>query len=221
MTTTFDTVGKTRAAEPYGESPIPGRCGARLVGGGFCKRYPMKLTKRCAWHGSGAPQVQAKVREMRLTAKVNGELQSLGWEPVTDPVARYADLAGEILAFKDLARAHVNALEDWALTIGNFTSMEDGEPEFRAMAEQAKAVVMVYERALDRAERVLGRMQSLGISADLLREALHLESERPTREQVEKLASVLNRVLGDKRVSVDSGVARQVVVDAMTAEGLG
>jgi len=158
---------------------------------------------------------------MQLQAKVNGELQALGWEPVTDPVARYADLAGEILAFKDLARVQMNALQDWTLTIGHFERGDDDEGrEFLAMAEQAKAVVMVYERGLDRAERVLARMQSLGISAELLREALHLESERPTREQVDKLAAVLNRVINDSRVSI-SGDARSVVVDAMQAEGLG
>ena len=48
-----------------------------------------------------------------VAGRVNGELQALGWDPVTDPVARYADLAGETLAFKDLARAKVNELSSW------------------------------------------------------------------------------------------------------------
>lgn len=198
----------------------PRRCGAKTRSGEPCTQWRVNGTNRCKMHGGASPRAVAKHKEMLLQARVNGELQALGWEPVTDPVARYADLAGEILAFKDLAREQMNALQDWTLTIGHFTRGDDEVPEFLAMAEQAKAVVMVYERALDRAERVLGRMQSLGISADLLREALHLEAERPTREQVEKLAAVLNRILSDSRVSV-SGDAQSVVVDAMKAEGLG
>ena len=48
-----------------------------------------------------------------------------------------------------------------------------------------------------------------------------MEAERPTREQVETLTVVLDKVLADPRVSVDPGVARRVVVDAMVAAGLG
>lgn len=199
----------------------PRRCGAKTRSGEPCTQWRVNGTNRCKMHGGASPRAVAKHKEMLLQAKVNGELQALGWEPVTDPVARYADLAGEILAFKDLAREQMNALQDWTLTIGHFQrDDDDGDSQFLAMAEQAKAVVMVYERALDRAERVLSRMQSLGITADLLREALHLELARPTMEQVEKLAAVLNRVMSDRRVSV-SGDARGVVVDAMRAEGLG
>jgi hypothetical protein len=50
---------------------------------------------------------------------------------------------------------------------------------------------------------------------------VHLEAERPTREQVATLTAVLDMVLSDPRVSVDPGVARRVVVDAMAAAGIG
>ena len=46
-------------------------------------------------HGGLAPRVQAKVRAVQLRARINGELQALGWEPVIDPIPRYAELAGE------------------------------------------------------------------------------------------------------------------------------
>lgn len=204
MTTTLNPVEHSTALEPR-ELP---RCGAKLVSGKPCRKYPVKGTNRCERHGGGAPQVRAKAREILLRARVNRELVNLGSDAVVDPLARYAELAGEIVAFKDLARRRVNELHSWEHE-GAFDSLD------------VHAAVVVYERALDRAERILGRMSSLGLTADLLREALHLESERPTREQVEVLANVLNRVLADKRVSVDSGVARSVVVDAMKAEGLG
>jgi hypothetical protein len=159
-------------------------------------------------HGGLAPRVQAKVRAMQLRARINGELQALGWEPVTDPVARYADLAGETLAFKDLARERLNEVGSWEQT-----------NEFHTL--DIHAAVKIYEWALEQSERILGRMSSMGLTAEILREALQLEAERPTREQVATLTAVLDRVLADPRVSVDPAVARQVVVDAMAAAGIG
>jgi hypothetical protein len=184
------------------------RCGARTRDGGSCTQWPVKGTTRCKMHGGLAPRLQAKVRAMQLRARINGELQALGWEPVTDPIPRYAELAGETLAFKDLARERINELGSWEQA-NEFDSLD------------IHAAVKVYEWALEQSERILGRMSSLGLTAEFLREALHLESERPTREQVAQLTAVLDNVLADPRVSVDPAVARQVVVDAMVAAGIG
>jgi hypothetical protein len=184
------------------------RCGARTRDGGSCTQWPVKGTTRCKMHGGLAPRLQAKVRAMQLRARINGELQALGWEPVTDPIPRYAELAGETLAFKDLARERINELGSWEQA-NEFDSLD------------IHAAVKVYEWALEQSERILGRMSSLGLTAEFLREALHLESERPTREQVATLTAVLDNVLADPRVSVDPAVARQVVVDAMVAAGIG
>jgi hypothetical protein len=134
-------------------------------------------------------------------------LQTLGWKPVTDPIARYAELAGETLAFKDLARERLNQLGSW-----------EHSSEFDA--QDILAAVKVYQWALEQSERILGRMSSLGLTAEILREALHLEAERPTREQVATLTAVLDMVLSDPRVHVD-GDARRVVVEAMVAAGIG
>jgi hypothetical protein len=145
---------------------------------------------------------------MQLRARINGELEALGWEPVTDPIPRYAELAGETLAFKDLARERINELGSWEQA-NEFDSLD------------IHAAVKVYQWALEQSEKILGRMSSLGLTAEILREALHLESERPTREQVATLTAVLDKVLLDPRVSVDPRVARRVVVDAMVAAGIG
>jgi len=161
-------------------------------------------------HGGATPRARAAAAEVLLKAKVNGELQARGWEPVVDPVARYAELAGETLAFKDLARERINELHSWEFTGG-------GE-QFDTL--DIHAAVKVYQWGLEQSERILGRMQSLGLTAELLRESLNVERERPTAEQVAKLAAVLDHILSDPRVQI-SGDARAVVVDAMTAEGLG
>ncbi len=183
------------------------RCGARTRDGGSCTQWPVKGTTRCKMHGGLAPRVQAKVRAMQLRVRINGELQALGWEPVIDPIPRYAELAGETLAFKDLARERINELGSW-----------EHANEFDA--QDIHAAVKVYQWALEQSERILSRMSSLGLTAEILREALHLEAERPTREQVATLTAVLDKVLADPRVSLDPAVARQVVVDAMVAAGI-
>jgi hypothetical protein len=165
----------------------------------------------CATHGGSAFQVRNAAAVKLLQARINGELQQRGWEPVTDPITHYADLGGEALAFKDLAREQVNVLQDWALTIGHFQRDDDGgEPEFMAMAEQSKAVISVYERALDRCDKILGSMLRIGLTAEALRQT----RERPSREQAEALIAAMDRLLADPRVHVD-GDARAVVSDAL------
>src|SRR5215217_105947 len=139
------------------------RCGAKTRDGGSCTQWPVKGTTRCKMHGGLAPRVQAKVRAMQLRARINDELQALGWEPVTDPVARYADLAGETLAFKDLARVRINELESWE-NGGAFNTLD------------IHAAVKVYQWGLEQSEKILSRMASLGLTAEILREALHLEA---------------------------------------------
>jgi hypothetical protein len=192
----------------YAIASAQNRCGARTRDGGSCTQWPVRGTTRCKMHGGLAPRLRAKVRAMQLRARINGELQALGWEPVTDPIPRYAELAGETLAFKDLARERINELGSWEQA-NEFDNLD------------IHAAVKVYQWALEQSEKILGRMSSLGLTAEILREALHLEAERPTREQVATLAAVLDKVLADPRVSVDPGVARRVVVDAMVAAGLG
>jgi hypothetical protein len=184
------------------------RCGARTRDGGSCTQWPVKGTTRCKMHGGLAPRLQAKVRVMQSQARINGELQASGWKPVTDPIPRYTELAGETLAFKDLARERINELGSW-------------EQANELDSLDIHAAVKVYQWALEQSERILGRMSSLGLTAEILREALHHEAERPTREQVATLTAVLDKVLADPRVSVDPAVARRLVVDAMVAAGIG
>src|SRR5215217_6021247 len=119
------------------------RCGAKTRDGGSCTQWPVKGTTRCKMHGGLAPRVQAKVRAMQLRARINGELQALGWEPVIDPIPRYAELAGETLAFKDLARERINELGSWQQA-NEFDSLD------------IHAAVKVYEWALEQSERIWG-----------------------------------------------------------------
>jgi len=152
----------------------------------------------CRVHGGEAPAVKDAAARRLLQAKLNNQLATMGWEPVTDPVAAYADLAGEVLAFRDLARAKLNELE------GNWSYLDV------RMVEDARALVGVYERALDRCDKILASTLKLGLDAESLRQG----RERPTREQAERLIDVMGKVLADPRVTV-SGDPKAVILDAL------
>lgn len=191
------------------DQDIP-RCTATNSAGQPCRNRPIRGGTVCSTHGGSAPQVRAAAAARRLEARIAGEVQAAGWEPITDPLAAYSDLAGEVWAFKELARAQVNELQSWELTIGSFSG-DEGDA-FYAMAEQAKALVQVYERALDRCDRQLSSMLRLGLDAQALRQS----RERPTREQAEQLVTVMNRVLDaldltpEQRGRVPSVIAAEI-----------
>jgi hypothetical protein len=182
-----------------------GRCGVpRRSDGKPCTQWPVRGTKRCKMHGGLTPQVKQAGVVRVLEAQVKGQLRQQGWEPVTDPIRHYAELGGEVLAFKDLCRARINELEGrWEVPAEGF------------VAEDTKAAVQLYERALDRADKILASMLRIGLDAEALRQS----RERPSREQAETLAAILAQVLADPRVSVQPGQANAVVIDAL--KGLG
>lgn len=194
---------KAKGLKP-GELVINGkvRCGAQRKNGEYCAQPPVKGEKRCRLHGGTLPQVLIRQREIR--AKVAGELQQRGWAPVVDPLAAIADLAGEVLEFKELCRDQINQLETW---IG----YNDDDEEY------ARALVMTYERALDRSNKILIDMSRLGLDAA----ALGAAKARPTKEQAEVLANVIDRVLSVLNLTaVQKDRVPQALEDALIAEGL-
>lgn len=162
-------------------------CGAKTRGGGTCINHPVTGATRCRMHGGASPAVLAKAAVNRLEAKVRGELKSKGWAPVTDPLTHYADLGGEILAFKDLARERINVLQSWET------------PEVGMLAEDTRAAVQVYERALDRADKILASMLRLGLDAEALRQG----RERPSREQADQVVGAFRKVTDGLGLTVD------------------
>lgn len=110
-------------------------------------------------HGGSAPQVRAagqqRVAEQEARRAVSLLDPAL---PVTDALSALAQLAGEVVRWKDLAAARVEALGDQL----RYTAEGVG-------SEQLRAEVAVFERALDRADRVLGRIASLDIDTRLAR----------------------------------------------------
>ena len=170
-------------------TPPRRRCKARSKGSGEqCKRSPVAGAEVCLAHGGGARQVRAK-------AEI---------EPITDPAAAYADLAGEQWAFKELARQQIQVLESWA-------SWSEGA------GEQIKASVQVYTAALAAMQKTLADMLRIGLSAEALRAA----KERPSREQAEALQRVIDGLLGGLDLSAEQRAkVPAALTEAVRREGL-
>lgn len=164
-----------------------------------CRNRPVRGAVVCSTHGGSAPQVRAKAAERVVEAEVTREIGRQGWEPVTDPVGAYADNAGEVLAFKDRLRERVELLDDWTMRVASFGGGddEDGGSQLMAMGEQVRAYVAAYERSLDRAERTLARMISLGLDA----KAIELRAEMFQRAAGGRMAEIMLAALAELGLS--------------------
>lgn len=106
-------------------------------------------------HGGTAPQVKAAARRRLAESKVRQALDEVGIREVENPLEELRALTGEVVAWKDALARHVAALEDRY----RFTDDKGGE--------QLRAEVALYERAMDRAVKVLETWARLGIDAML------------------------------------------------------
>lgn len=128
------------------------RCTARTRRGP-CRNYPVKGAKVCRMHGGAAPQVRAaaerRTAEAEVTAAADRYAQTAA--PVADPLSALLALAGEIVGFKNYLAARVAEMRAEAWRYAGAT------------AEQLRAEVALYERALDRTARVLVDINRLGL----------------------------------------------------------
>jgi len=134
----------------YGKDGKP-RCSARArnAPGGVCHTYSVKGASRCRMHGGSSPKSKQKVAKDRVEADMRDLLAGMDVGPVHDPLTALKELAGEVLAWKDTMRIKVEELDRL------HTSGEYGEA--------AKAVVQLFERAMDRAGDFLFKIARLNI----------------------------------------------------------
>ena len=132
------------------------RCGAKTRQGRPCRLVPMVGQVRCRMHGGASPQAR-RAAEVRVTeAKVAAIVGELVAEPCADPLQALAQLAGEVLAWRDVLRREVARLTDLA-SVDEFG------------VERARASVELYGSALDRASRLLVAIAKLDLDARLVR----------------------------------------------------
>lgn len=132
-------------------------CGARRRNNIPCANRIPDQGYRCRYHGGNAPQVRnAKARERLETAAMRLVPNLVTGEPI-DPIARLIELAREADAFRAGVVQLVNKLN-------NRIRYQDDKG-----AEQLRAEIVVYERALDRAARLYLDLCKLNLDERLMR----------------------------------------------------
>lgn len=135
------------------------KCGAKKrQGEGVCARpagwgTPHPGSGSCKLHGGNTPNGQISA----ATEQAKRELAALDVQPVGDPLNQLAILAAQVLAWRDSMAGKVNEL----------TSLRYESYNDTGSSEQLRAEVALWERALDRCERVLTAMARLNIDERL------------------------------------------------------
>jgi hypothetical protein len=156
------------------------RCVATSRSGTRCRNWAIRGGSVCRFHGGAAPQVRAAAKRRLAEAASRKKLHEFEIEEVEDPVEAYAQLASEAVAPKNLLAGHVASLD----------AMFAADAEF---GEQAKAELAAYERAMDRAGKLL---------ADWIRLGIDERQIRVTEAQATMLFGVVNGALAELGVDV-------------------
>ncbi|NUR68450.1 MAG: hypothetical protein HOQ47_22065 [Streptomyces sp.] len=125
--------------------------------GAQCGRPAATGQHVCRFHGGNAPQAlkaaERRVAEAELTTAVTRQLARLDVAPVDNPLTALAQLAGQVVAFKDALADRVNQLSEIRYQAG--------------AGEQVRAEIVLFERAMDRCNTVLSNMGRLNIDERL------------------------------------------------------
>ncbi len=188
---------------PNRDKPL---CGAKKrQGDGHCTRPAGWGTDhagagRCKLHGGCAPSgrkagalklVEQQARE--LFGKVVPEIV-----PVDNPLAAYADFAGEVMAWKKLMASLLEDLSTVAVT-----------SEFQG--EQIAGAVQLYERSMDRANTVLSSYARLRIDDRLA--AISKQQADMVMRAIEAVITLLGAT-GDRATEARTVAARHLRVAA-------
>jgi hypothetical protein len=94
-------------------------------------------------HGGKLPQVQRAAARRLAEAEIRSSIAEQGYELIDDPLASFRQLVSETVAFKEFAASHVAKLGE------QLTGYDKDEQEY------LRAVLTLYERAMDRAGKLL------------------------------------------------------------------
>jgi hypothetical protein len=130
------------------------KCTGKRRDGAPCGAYAITGGSVCAAHGGQLPRVKAKAEVNAAAERAQQEVMRLGFEPVTDPLAQLASVAGELVAVKDRLREHVERLTQIRTLSAEGT-------------EQVRAELSAYQQALRDTVSVLAAMARLNIGERL------------------------------------------------------
>lgn len=150
-------------SEPGDHRHGPSHCGGRKrQGEGTCTQPAGWGTNHpgighCKLHGGSTTTHTTQAVRRRAETEARSVLAELGVSAVEDPLAALLKLAGQVLAWQEATARLVNGLED------------EVRYEGVSGAEQLRAEVALYERAMDRAVAVLAAIARLNIEERLAR----------------------------------------------------
>jgi hypothetical protein len=146
---------------------------------------------RCRLHGGNTRTQRANAHAELAEQEARSVLARLDVAPVGDPLDALARLAGQVVAWQETISSIVNRL-----------SADRVRYEGGAGAEQLRAEVALYERAMDRTGHVLGMIAKLNIDDRLA---------RVTERQAEQVIDAINAVLGHLGITgADAVEARKI-----------
>jgi hypothetical protein len=172
------------------------RCHAKNRRSVRCGNGSLPGQQVCRLHGGSSPQAKRKAAERVLEDQARKALDKLDIQPVDDPLEALSQLAGQILAWKDLLAERVKELQ------GKYRY----ETEFN---EAIRGEVVLFERAMDRAVQVLAVIAKLNID-----ERLAAITER----QAGMLENALFAAFEAYGFTLDDADHKQNVLTAFTAE---
>ena len=175
------------------------RCWARSKkrDGNQCAGWALAGQNVCRYHGGAAPQSLAKAAQRVAEAEVEEgarrALAILDIAPVDNPLTALSEVAGQIIAWKDALAERVNE-------ITGAIRYKDGRG-----AEQLRAEVVLYERALDRSITALSAIARLNID-----ERLAAISEKQADAVITAIEAALAHVgiTGERAVEAKKVAAR-------------
>lgn len=121
-----------------------------------CGNAPTRGATVCRFHGGAAPQTVRKAAERLAEEDAMRLLHSMNIKPVGDPLTALQQLAGEVVAWKEILSGKVADLQ--------------GDYRYKHQSgEQLRAEVLLFERALDRCASTLAAISKLNIDDRLAR----------------------------------------------------
>jgi hypothetical protein len=184
------------------------RCGALTRRGISCKLPAGHGTDhpgigRCDHHGGATPTHRAHAERVlieRAEQDALAELHRLGVPPMTNPLEALSELAAEARQWETILRGRVAALE-------SLSQMTPGG------IEQVRAVVILFERAMDRAAALAAMCVKLDVDDRLVR-----LNARIGEEIAQAVVGVFERSLREMNLTPEQWrVAREVFPRELSA----
>ena len=157
-----------------------------------CQQPPTPGSNLCRWHGGRLNKTRDKYARDQVTAKVQRLMPAPEHWRHLDPLEAADQYRAEADAWLAVCRDMVNQLESFEVTVK--LNLDDGKTIEKVGAE-VRAVVQVYEHALDRCFAMAAT-------------ALKLNIQERYVDQLERHAALFARVLavGAQMLAIDAGI---------------